>query len=192
MSSKLESRFGQFLFRVGAGIFALSLVAGVARSLARYHALPGVGFEYNSSIRETVRDQGLEAALPQLRTAARIDFDNELAAAQLLQSARQMDDAETILRALLELVRFKPDDPEIRDQLVGALLSQGRVVEAYAHGRVALRLSPDSASAYCNVGAALLGMGRKREAAAAYRKALQLDPGSQSAQLALQFPLRGY
>ena len=170
----------------------LCMLAGLMRSLILDHGLPGVGVEYNTELNAFVQARGYVAALPQIRSAARIDFDNEAAVTELLAAARRAGDALLRIDALVALAGMKPEDAPIRNELVSALLGQGRVGEALAQGRFAVHLSPDLPAAHCNLGAALLGLGRNREAAAAYRQAIELDPESQTARLALEFPLRGF
>src|SRR5262249_12038893 len=56
------------------------------------------------------------------------------------------------------------------------LRAQGRVVEAIAGYREALRLRPDHAEAHNNLGVALRQQGQLSEALACYREALRLKP----------------
>lgn len=183
---------GPVILWTGVVIILFSMVAGLIRSFVTRRALPSVGVEYSTELNEMVQARGYTATLPHIRSAARIDFDNEAAVTGLLDSARQAGDDNLVVSALVALVRMKPEDPLVRNELVSALLSQGRVVEALAHGKVAARLSPNSSDVHCNIGAALLGLGQKHEAASAYRRALELDPDSKTARLALEFPLRGF
>lgn len=180
------------LLWAGVGVFVLSMAAGLVRSWTTHHALPRVGVEYTTELSEAIAAKGSVAALPLIRSAAKIDFDNEAAVTRLLDSARAAGDGEDIVWALVALVRLKPEDGEVRNELVSELLRQGRVVEAQAQGELAVRLIPDSAAAHCNLGAALLGLGEKRQAAAAYRRALELHPASETARRALDYPLRGF
>lgn len=185
-------QLGPVTLRLTLVIFAASIGVGLFRSLRTYHSLPQVGVEYTTELKALVRQHGNQLTLPHVKSAALIDFDNDMAAISLLESAREAGDLPSVVRALQALVRIRPEDGATRNELVSALLSQGRAVEAYEHGRVAATLSPNSATVYSNLGAALLGLGRKREAAAAYRKTLELDPGSEAARLALEFPLKGF
>ena len=57
-----------------------------------------------------------------------------------------------------------------------ALFDQGRLEEAMASYREALRLKPDYALAHNNLGIALKTQGRLEEATASYREALRLNP----------------
>jgi predicted TPR repeat methyltransferase len=58
------------------------------------------------------------------------------------------------------------------------LYDKGRLEEAIAAHRQAIRLKPDYAEAYNNLGAALQRVGQKEAAAAAYRQAIRLKPGT--------------
>ena len=148
--------------------------------------------EYMSELRTAFQNRGYQQTLPWMRAALQIDLDNDTTARELLKAARQAGDVGTAVSTLEKLVRLQPEDAEIRTEFVSGLLAEGRVIEALAHGQVALRLEPDSSVAYSNLGAALLGLEHKREAAAAYRKALELDPTDGNARRALEFPLRGF
>jgi tetratricopeptide (TPR) repeat protein len=183
---------GPVILWLGVAIFSLSMIAGVARSLATHSRLPPIGVGYARELSETLQGQGDSAALPLLRSAARIDYENQQAVIDLLVSARRAGDGDNIVWALETLMRLRPKDGKIRNELVTELLNQGRVIEAYEHGQVAVRLTPESSVTHCNLGAALLGLDQKREAAACYRRALELDPNSETARGALDFPLRGF
>lgn len=191
-ASNKPSKARQTLFGLGAILFLVSLCAGVGRSLALYRSIPGIGVEYTSELRTAFKSRGYERARPWMLSAVRIDLDNDTTASALLAAARQAGDLQTEVATLERLVRLRPEDGKVRTELVSGLLSEGRAIEALAHGQVAVRLNPDSPIAYCNLGAALLGLDQKRGAALAYRKTLELDPDNQSAQRALAFPLRDY
>ena len=63
------------------------------------------------------------------------------------------------------------------DNNLGAVLaSRGRIDEAIAHYRKALKINPNYAEAHYNLGVALVDRGRTEEAIAQYQKALQLKP----------------
>ncbi len=191
-ASTLLSKTRRALFWLGAILFLASLCAGVVRSLSLYRSIPKVGVEYTSELRAAFESGGYERALPWMQSAVRIDLDNDHTANILVSAARQAGDVHTEVTALEKLVRLRPEDSKIRTELVSGLLSEGRAIEALAHGQVALRLDPESPLAYCNLGAALLGLDQKRDAALAYRKTLELDPNNESAQRALAFPLKDY
>ena len=188
----LKAKAGPLVFWFGVAIFVASLSAGVFRSLVRHQSIPAVGVEYISELRAAFRDKGYEQTLPWMQAAIQIDLDNDTTARELLQAARQAGDTETAVITLEKLVRLLPEDGELRTELVSGLLGQGRVVEALAHGQVALRLQPNSAVAHGNLGTAYLALDLKDEAADAYRKALDLDPTNENARRALEFPLRGH
>jgi tetratricopeptide (TPR) repeat protein len=62
------------------------------------------------------------------------------------------------------------------DELGNLLLQGGRVEEAMAHYREALRIKPDFAQAHNNLGTVLLRQGRASEAIAQFQEALRLRP----------------
>ena len=57
-----------------------------------------------------------------------------------------------------------------------ALLAQGRLEEAMAAFREAIRVKPDHANAHNNLGVALIKQGRWQEAMASFREAIRLNP----------------
>jgi Flp pilus assembly protein TadD len=69
---------------------------------------------------------------------------------------------------------------------VGVMLEgEGRLDEAMAHIREALRLKPDSADAHRALGAGFKRIGRKDEAVAEYQEAVRLEPYSPEGQYGL-------
>jgi tetratricopeptide (TPR) repeat protein len=73
-------------------------------------------------------------------------------------------------------VERHPRNPRPYVQLGTALAAEGRVDEAAARFREALRLKPDYGAALGNLGRTLEVQGRLEEAIDAYRRALALDP----------------
>ena len=70
----------------------------------------------------------------------------------------------------------KPDHSEAHNNLGAALQARGRMEEAIAAYREAVRRQPNYATAWSNLGSALQGQGNLDEAVAAYREALRLNP----------------
>jgi Flp pilus assembly protein TadD len=62
------------------------------------------------------------------------------------------------------------------NNLAAALANHGRVDEAIAHYRKALKIQPDNVGAHYGLGGALQLRGRLDQAMAEYRKALELKP----------------
>jgi len=87
-------------------------------------------------------------------------------------------------------VRLKPDDPGAHNNLGNALCAQGKLSEAIAEFRVALRLKPDDAMTHSNFGIALKEQGKLEEAIAEYRSAVRLKPDSAEAHCNLGQVLR--
>jgi Flp pilus assembly protein TadD len=126
-----------------------------------------------------------------LRSAARIDFDNELAVSNLLAAARQAGQREDALWALLILARLRPEDVKVRNELASELLTHGRASEALSQAAFAAWLDPRSAEAYCHLGMALESLGQKEQAAAVFHRALEIDPTSKAANAALTLRRKG-
>jgi tetratricopeptide (TPR) repeat protein len=66
------------------------------------------------------------------------------------------------------------------------LASRGRLDEAIAEYREALKLKPDFAIAYVNLGDALLRQGKNDEAIANFKRALEIDPNFVPARQSLE------
>ncbi|HEY2828398.1 MAG TPA: tetratricopeptide repeat protein, partial [Pirellulales bacterium] len=66
-----------------------------------------------------------------------------------------------------------------------ALAGQGKIVEAEAAYREAIRISPSEFHCYVQFGTFLANQGRNVEAEAAFREALRLDPNNKMAQTGL-------
>jgi len=69
-----------------------------------------------------------------------------------------------------------PQSPRPHDALGNALASKGKLAEAIAHYREALRFKPDFADAHNNLGNALTRQGKPEEAIAHFQEALRLKP----------------
>jgi tetratricopeptide (TPR) repeat protein len=82
-------------------------------------------------------------------------------------------DSETLWTHTIDCTR---DNWAARSNLGMALSEQGRMEEAIAQYREALRINPPDADAHTNLGIALAHQGRTGEAMAQYRAALQLAP----------------
>ena len=184
--------FSAQLFVLGNLIFASLLAAGIFNSLWATGRLPNVHFGYVDYHQNLISKNKKREALPELRTAAAIDFDNAAAQLQLLLTAYEVNDAESVVLALRGLLSHTPDDAELHSKLAVALLEIGNPDEALLHINRAVKLEPTNAALRTTHGAILLALGRLDEAAAAYREALQLDPHSETAGRALQFPLKNY
>ncbi len=182
---------GAILLWLGGSLFLISMVAGVVRSMQSGHWLPPVAVEYTTELDALVQARGSATTLPEVRIAAKIDFDNEQAVNRLLENARAANNSDDELWALLALARLNPEDGRVRTDLALALLEQGRPADAYAQARFAVWLVPDSSEPFCHLGAALRQLGYHQQAAAAYRRALDIEPTSATARAGLQSSLAG-
>lgn len=81
------------------------------------------------------------------------------------------------LHALQKATELLPGDAQAHYNLGNTLKALGRLDEAGASYRRALRIKPDYARAHSNLGAILYEKGRLDDAEACYRQALRIDPG---------------
>ena len=176
------------LFLVGNLVFLLLLGGGVGYSFHTRGRLPDVRFGYVDNHRQLLETGNQAELIPDLRTAALIDFDDALAQLQLLSTASMANDSENIAVAMRGLLSQTPYDAE----LAAVLLRRAALDEALVHSSYAVKLVPSSARLHSIHGAVMLAMGRNREAVSAYREALRLDPGLEPAKRALAYPLRNY
>ena len=180
------------LFLVGNLVFLLLLGGGVGYSFHTRGRLPDVRFGYVDNHRELLETGKRSELIPDLRTAALIDFDDAAAQVQLLTTASMVNDSENIAVAMRGLLSHTPDDAELHAELAAVLLGKAALDEALVHSSYAVKLVPSSARLHSIHGAVMLAMGRNREAVSAYREALRLDPGLEPAKRALAYPLRNY
>ena len=85
-------------------------------------------------------------------------------------------DISQVLRSLLPGPPSHTHSAEAHHELAITLRKQGKLVEAEAHCRQALRIRPDFADAHNNLGNALRLQGKLEEAAHHYRESLRLRP----------------
>jgi tetratricopeptide (TPR) repeat protein len=76
----------------------------------------------------------------------------------------------------LDTLKKNPSCWVAHNNLGVSLGAQGKVEEAFAHYRKALRLKPDFVEAQMNLGLNLAGQGKVKEAIAQYREVLRLKP----------------
>jgi spermidine synthase/MFS family permease len=74
-----------------------------------------------------------------------------------------------------------PDSADVHNTVGIAFAEKGRIDEAIAEFREALRLGPDSAQTHWHLGAALAYRGAREEAVEHLRRSVQLDPNNQGA-----------
>jgi predicted O-linked N-acetylglucosamine transferase (SPINDLY family) len=87
----------------------------------------------------------------------------------------QNDQADSAIELISRAISLKPD-AVFYDSLARTLKSRGRLDEAIAAYRDALRLKPDFAGAQNNLGVALRAVGDLRESQAAFRAAIKINP----------------
>ncbi len=69
----------------------------------------------------------------------------------------------------------RPNSSAAHNNVGNVLLAEGRVLDAIAHYREAMRIAPEAPHAHSNMGNALLGLGDAEAAIARYREAVRLD-----------------
>ncbi len=104
----------------------------------------------------------------------RFDIVNELGNVGNLLGDR--GDPKAACACYEQMLRFKPDYPEVHNNLGKVLADQGHLEDGVANYRRALRLKPDYPEAHNNLGAALADLGRLSEATSHYQQALRLRP----------------
>jgi Flp pilus assembly protein TadD len=180
------------LFLVGNLVFVMLLGGGVGYSFQTRGRLPDVRFGYVDNHRQLLETGKRSELIPDLRTAALIDFNDASAQLQLLSTASMLNDSKNVAVAMRGLLSHTPDDAELHAELAAVLLRRAALDEALVHSRYAVKLVPSSARLHSIHGAVMLAMGRNHEAGNAYREALRLDPRSEPAKRALTYPLRNY
>lgn len=185
------SRILGVMYGSGVALVLLSMIAGLLRSLLETHRPPAAMIGYDDRIERLLQEKNYQGALPLLRLAAEIDFEDELRQWQLLEAASKTGDVEGQRLALLALLRFQPDNPDISYWLAGVYLAEGDVHHAVNSAARAAELAPNRADVRCRCGATLLALDRKAEAAEQYRAALQVDADCEPARNALNGPLKG-
>ena len=74
-----------------------------------------------------------------------------------------------------------PESADVHNLLGIALATKGRMDDAIAEFRQALRLDPESAVTYWHLGAALASRGARQEAIESLRRSVRLDPNNPQA-----------
>ncbi|WP_077024975.1 tetratricopeptide repeat protein [Fuerstiella marisgermanici] len=179
-------------FYFGIALLLLLFLGGIAHSVFRTGEWPPIRFGYVDQHLQLLESRRPVEMIPELRTAAAINFDDGYAQLKLLSNGYAVGDTDSILQGLYGLLSHTPSDSELHGELAIVLLNSGRFDDALVHSKVATKLNPDSAQLQITLGAVMLAMGRMQEAADAYRKALALKPDSESAQRALNHPLKNY
>lgn len=184
-------RSAQF-FVAGNVLLTVLLGGGVAHSVISNGRLPKIRVGYADTHQRLMDTRKHAEILPDLQTAASINFDDGVTQLQLLSTAYTAHDTDRIILGLRGLLNHAPDDSELHSELAIVLTGIGHAEDALVHSSLAIKLNPDSARLQMTQGAVMLALGRNQEAAASYRKALELNPDSEPAQRALKYPLKNY
>ncbi|MGO9609118.1 MAG: tetratricopeptide repeat protein [Verrucomicrobiia bacterium] len=75
-----------------------------------------------------------------------------------------------------EVLRIKPDDAAVHDDLGLAFVKIGKLQEAIEQYKEALQIKPDDVAAHSDLGAAFAKLGRLQEAIEHYERALRINP----------------
>ncbi|HIE99857.1 MAG: hypothetical protein ABGZ23_05075 [Fuerstiella sp.] len=194
------------LFVVGNVLLAVLLSGGIAHSVISDGRPPKIRVGFADTHRHLIDTRKHAEIIPDLQTAASINFDDGVTQLQLLSTAYKAHDTDSIVLGLRGLLNHAPDDSELHGELATVLLGIGHAEDALRHAEdalrhfedalvhssVAVRLNPDSSRLQITQGAVMLALERNQEAAASYRKALELNPDSEPAQRALKYPLKNY
>ncbi len=86
---------------------------------------------------------------------------------------------------LIQGVRLKPDQADIRNQLALAYFGVGRRDDAIVAWKDAVRLNPNFEEAWFTMGIVLAGAHRTDEARDAFEHVLRINPGRKDAQDAI-------
>jgi tetratricopeptide (TPR) repeat protein len=113
------------------------------------------------------------ALLQRAQQAYPADFWINQALGMILQEC-QPPQYEEAIRFLTVAAALRPDSPGVHLDLSGVLHAKGRLDEAIAEDREAIRLKKDYAEAHNNLGVVLQDKGQVDEAIAEYREAIRL------------------
>lgn len=122
------------------------------------------------------RQGNLADALPLLKTAIRLQPDNDTACSnlgKLLNDLKRYDDADIMCRAAL---RINPKSFSAHTNLASALCLRNRYREGLDHFRLAKALNPHHPLAHRNVGLTLFALNQVEEARRAFETGLALFP----------------
>ncbi len=81
----------------------------------------------------------------------------------------------------LEALRFKPDHPEVLNNLGMVLMHQDKFAEAMQRYQEALKIKPNEAKVHNNMGVLLARQNKMESAIAQFREALRIDPDFEGA-----------
>ena len=115
-------------------------------------------------------------ALAPLRTMASVTVLTIVAGACVQATLRRNLDYQSDTRLWADVAAKRPRSPRARTNFGLRLANQGRLREAIAEYREALRLQPSLAEAHNNLGVALAEQGGYDEAIVLYREALRVKP----------------
>jgi tetratricopeptide (TPR) repeat protein len=174
------------VFLFGSLLFGLLVFGGILHAWKAHHRLPSVRFGYSHVHQRLIDNNTHYDSLHDFQTAALIDFDNPGPQLQLLATAYELDNAESVAVALRGLLNHTPEDADLHARLAVALLQLGRPEEGLLHIKRAVKLDATQPGYFTAYGAILLALERIPEAKASYRKALELDPDSETALSALE------
>jgi tetratricopeptide (TPR) repeat protein len=96
--------------------------------------------------------------------------------AQQIETLIQAAQYDELVNLLTSWLPRQPTNPELHHLLGCARTHQGRLPEAEAHYRDAIRLKPDAAGSFNNLGSVLLDLERVGEAYAAFDAAVRIQP----------------
>ncbi|HJT16955.1 MAG TPA: tetratricopeptide repeat protein, partial [Thermoanaerobaculia bacterium] len=163
---------------------ALGYVAGADTTESAPHADAKTRIEVWDAFeqaQEAIRQHQYVRAAEMVRGVLAVDRDNVVAMASLANVQAKLNDRAGALETYRRMISI---DPERDHGYLGAsrvLRDMGRLQEAEAFARTALRLAPENPETSTAVGDVLLDENRFADAEAMFRAAVKLDPHSSTA-----------
>lgn len=153
---------------------------------------PEEGLPFDGPLPEAVAQTGFvvfprnETFPDLLAFEAKRPGEGSLKVLRMVAEAVKRGDAAGAAKSAELLARRHPDDPGVRRLAAVLALRRGRLDEADAHIRAALKIDPTNPEAWTVLAWVRLRQGRRAEAGEAARWALSLDPSSSAAAAALK------
>ncbi len=146
---------------------------------------PGYALAHANLGRELMNQGRLDEAFAHLSEAMKREPDFLAAQVDLADVEKLRGHFQEASRLLERPIHYVPNNQYWQNDDCFALQKSGRVDEAIAHCRAALRLDPRLLEAHFNLGGALASAGRADEATAEFQWVLAAKPGDPAAEAAL-------
>jgi Flp pilus assembly protein TadD len=143
-------------------------------------ASPSISADLEEAVRLASQNQ-LDPALIQTRKVLARAPNSQPARFLELRLLLRLNRADEALRITEELLRKRPDDPDLVYQRGAIQMARKNLVAAEKDMRRALELNPQQTGAMNDLAVLLINQGRKAEAQTLLQKVLELNPGDQNA-----------